>query len=94
MVALRCVILQVKYAGRFPVITGGRIGSSLTREVGGNGQRAKVEAHELERRTNLHDAFKASTAAQGKKMTDVLIQFIQEYVQKHPPQSLKRGQKE
>jgi hypothetical protein len=26
--------------------------------------------------TNLHDAFKASTAAQGKKMTDVLIEFI------------------
>ena len=44
--------------------------------------------------TGLHDAFKASTAAQGKKMTDVLLQFIQDYVQKHPPQSPKRGQKE
>jgi ParG len=32
--------------------------------------------------TNLHDAFKASTAAQGKKMTDVLIEFIRDYVQK------------
>jgi hypothetical protein len=30
---------------------------------------------------NLHDAFKASTAAQGKKMTDVLLEFIREYVQ-------------
>jgi hypothetical protein len=44
--------------------------------------------------TNLHDAFKASTAAQGKKMTDVLLEFIRDYVQKHPPQSAKRGQKE
>jgi len=44
--------------------------------------------------TSLHDAFKASTAAHGKKMTDVLIEFIREYVQKHPPQTLKRGQKE
>ena len=44
--------------------------------------------------TGLHDAFKASTAAQGKKMTDVLIEFIRDYVQKHPPQQSKRGQKE
>jgi hypothetical protein len=44
--------------------------------------------------TNLHDAFKASTAAQGKKMTDILIEFIRDYVQKHPPQSPKRSQKE
>jgi hypothetical protein len=32
----------------------------------------------------LHDAFKATTAAQGKKMTDVLLRFIEEYVKKHP----------
>jgi predicted HicB family RNase H-like nuclease len=32
----------------------------------------------------LHDAFKAATAAQGKKMTDVLIEFIRDYVQEHP----------
>jgi ParG protein len=44
--------------------------------------------------TNLHDAFKASTAAQGKKMTDVLIEFIRDYVQKHPPQTSRKGQKE
>jgi ParG len=40
---------------------------------------------------NLHDAFKAATAAQGKKMTDVLLEFIQQYVQQHPPQALKKG---
>ncbi len=31
----------------------------------------------------LHDAFKAATAAQGKKMTDVLVEFIRQYVQEH-----------
>lgn len=40
--------------------------------------------------TSLHDAFKAATAAQGKKMTDVLIDFIQQYVEKHPPQPGKK----
>lgn len=37
--------------------------------------------------TNLHDAFKASTAAQGKKMTDVLIELIQEYIQNIRPKA-------
>lgn len=42
----------------------------------------------------LHDAFKAATAAEGKKMTDVLIEFIQQYVEKHPPQPTKKGRGE
>ena len=33
----------------------------------------------------LHDAFKAATAAQGKQMTDVLMAFIQQYVEQHQP---------
>ena len=33
----------------------------------------------------LHNDFKAVTAAQGKSMTDVLLEFIREYVQKHLP---------
>ena len=32
---------------------------------------------------DLHNAFKSATAAQGKNMTDVLLEFIQEYVNKH-----------
>ena len=40
--------------------------------------------------TNLHDAFKAATAAEGKKMTDVLIEFIKEYVEKHPAHPSKK----
>ena len=31
----------------------------------------------------LHNSFKSLTAAQGQNMTDVLLEFIQEYVAKH-----------
>jgi uncharacterized protein (DUF1778 family) len=40
---------------------------------------------------DLHDAFKAATAAEGKQMTDVLLEFIQEYVQQRPAGKLRRG---
>jgi ParG len=39
----------------------------------------------------LHNAFKVSTAVEGKNMTDVLIQFIEEYVRERYPKGLKRG---
>ena len=35
--------------------------------------------------TELHNRFKASTAAQGLEMTVVLLAFIQSYVAKHGP---------
>ncbi len=31
----------------------------------------------------LHDSFKAATAAQGKQMTDVLMDYIRDYVKQH-----------
>ena len=31
----------------------------------------------------LHNAFKAATAASGVNMTDVLLEFIEQYVGKH-----------
>lgn len=31
----------------------------------------------------LHNSFKSITAAQGENMTDVLIEFIQQYVDRH-----------
>ena len=34
---------------------------------------------------NLHNSFKATTAAKGLNMTDVLMEFIQNYVTKHSP---------
>ena len=33
----------------------------------------------------LHNSFKSVTAAQGQNMTDVLLEFIQNYVTKHSP---------
>jgi len=38
---------------------------------------------------NLHNAFKAATAAQGLDMTVVLIDFIENYVSKHGTTALK-----
>ncbi len=35
--------------------------------------------------TDLHNAFKAATAAQGKEMTTILVEFIEQYVTNHMP---------
>lgn len=35
----------------------------------------------------LHNTFKSLTAAQGQNMTDVLLEFIQEYVDRHSQKS-------
>jgi predicted HicB family RNase H-like nuclease len=40
--------------------------------------------------TPLHNAFKAATAAQGKSITEVLLEFVQEYVRKNPPAALRK----
>jgi len=42
---------------------------------------------------SLHDAFKAATAARGQKMTDVLLEFIEQYVQKYGTSSPKRAKR-
>ncbi len=34
---------------------------------------------------DLHNAFKAATAARGKSITEVLLEFIREYVRKNAP---------
>lgn len=34
---------------------------------------------------DLHNSFKAATAARGLNMTDVLMKFIEEYVTKNSP---------
>ncbi len=38
----------------------------------------------------LHDAFKAATAAQGKQMTDVLMDYIRDYVRQQGRQGGRR----
>ena len=42
---------------------------------------------------SLHDAFKAVTAAEGKKMSEVLLAYIEQYVEKNEKYLLPRGRK-
>jgi predicted HicB family RNase H-like nuclease len=46
-------------------------------------QRPEVKRMNLNVETNLHDRFKAATAAKGTNMTDVIIKFIKDYVNDH-----------
>ena len=39
---------------------------------------------------DLHNSFKATTAAQGQNMTDVLLEFIQQYVANHGIEAAER----
>lgn len=41
---------------------------------------------------DLHNSFKAATAAQGINMTDVLMKYIQEYVDKYSSKGKGRRQ--
>jgi hypothetical protein len=47
----------------------------------------KVKRMNLNVPVELHNTFKSVTAAQGQNMTDVLLEFIQEYVDRHSPKS-------
>lgn len=40
--------------------------------------------------TDLHNAFKAATAARGRSITEVLLEYIRNYVKKNPPAGLRR----
>jgi uncharacterized protein (DUF1778 family) len=53
----------------------------------------KVKRMNINIEASMHDAFKAATAAQGKNMTDVLLDFIADFVKKHgiPPRRGHRG---
>jgi hypothetical protein len=53
----------------------------------------KVKRMNVNVEVSLHDAFKAATAAKGENMTDVLMQFIQDYVGKNgvTPKKGRRG---
>jgi len=41
----------------------------------------------------LHNSFKSITASQGKNMTDVLLEFIQTYIDKHGATQAKKGRR-
>ena len=53
----------------------------------------KVKRMNINVEVSLHDAFKAATAARGENMTDVLLEFIQEYVAKNGLALKKKGRR-
>lgn len=53
----------------------------------------KVKRMNLNVDLDLHNAFKAATAVQGQNMTDVLLEFIEDYVKKHGVQPVKKGRR-
>ena len=54
-------------------------------------EEGKVKRMNLNVPVELHNNFKATTAAQGRNMTDVLMDFIKDYVTKNSPKS--KGQR-
>jgi hypothetical protein len=55
----------------------------------------RVKRMNLNVRASVHDDFKAATASQGTTMTKVLLEFIQQYVDKNGVQPVaKKGRKQ
>jgi len=50
-------------------------------------EQPKVKRMNLNVEIDLHNRFKAATAAQGLNMTDVLLAYIQSYVDKYASKS-------
>ena len=46
-------------------------------------EETQVKRMNLNVPVELHNSFKSLTASQGLNMTDVLMQYIREYVEKH-----------
>jgi hypothetical protein len=53
----------------------------------------KVKRMNINVEVGLHNAFKAATSARGENMTDILMKFIEDYVNKHTPAALKPAKK-
>jgi ParG len=59
---------------------------------------SKVEEPQVKRMNlnvpiELHNRFKSVTASQGQNMTDVLLKFIQDYVDDHGMKPSKKGKR-
>ena len=59
---------------------------------------AKAEEPQVKRMNlnvpiELHNSFKSVTASQGQNMTDVLLEFIQNYVEKYAASQSKKGRR-
>ena len=53
----------------------------------------KIKRMNINVELSLHSAFKAATAARGENMTEVLLEFIEDYVHKNTPAALKPAKK-
>ena len=53
-------------------------------------EQGKVKRMNLNVPVELHNNFKSVTAAQGENMTDVLMEFIKNYVAKHSPKGRRK----
>jgi hypothetical protein len=49
----------------------------------------KIKRMNINVEADVHAAFKAATAVRGENMTDVLIEFIQDYIKKYGVQPKK-----
>ncbi len=49
----------------------------------GKSDEQRIKRMNLNVPLELHNSFKSITASQGKNMTDVLLEFIQNYVEKN-----------
>jgi hypothetical protein len=64
----------------------------LTSRTQGGEAVKKLKRMNINIEASLHDQFKAATAVRGENMTDVLLRFIEQYVDKNRPQP-PRGEK-
>jgi len=53
-------------------------------------EEAKVKRVNVNIPLQLHNQFKSLAAARGDNMTDVLLEFIRDYVRKHSPKERRR----
>ena len=53
----------------------------------------KVKRMNINVEVGLHNAFKSATSARGENMTDILMKFIEDYVNKYTPAALKPAKK-
>jgi hypothetical protein len=63
------------------------------REGGEAMPEVKIKRMNINVELSLHNAFKAATAARGENMTDVLLEFIEDYVRRNTPAAVKSAKK-
>jgi hypothetical protein len=63
------------------MLTSGRDGKEVS--IIGQSEETKLKRMNLNLPVDLHNEFKSATAAEGQKMTAVLLRFIKEYVGRH-----------